>query len=1106
MTKKTYFWLILTIISLICVYFSIKYFPEAFPIVSIDLQMDREGALSSAHRLEEEFHFGPLNYKQAASFRGDREVQNFVELEAGGRESFQKMIKEGYHAPYTWTVRHFKEGEALETKIKFTPSGDPFGFVVKVPEKDSGAALTVDSARMIAEQAATGQWKIDLTKYELVEKSSESRISGRIDHTFVYERTDIQIGEGRYRLRLVVGGDKLTELTHFVKVPEAFKRRHEEMRSDNNVISSMGGIAMIILYIAGGCGVGLFFLLRQRWVIWRTPLFWGIFIASLVFLAELNEWPLMWMDYDTALPTSGFILQQVVFAILVFLGFTILISVSFMAAESLSRRAFPYHIQQWQLWSKEVASSKAVIGRTFSGYLLVGIFFAYEIILYFVAHRWLGWWTPSDILVHPDVLATYFPWLTSIAISAQAGFWEESLFRAVPLAAAALLGDRFGGRKWWIAGAMILQALIFGAMHAGYANQPMYARVVELIIPSLMFGALYLYFGLLPAIILHFAFDVVWFALPLFVSSAPGIWVDQVLVIILALVPLWIVLGRRIFAKSWAEISEQHLNRSWQPPVTIEPAPREEKAEVGTIHPLVVRLLPVAGIIGLVLWIFFTNFKSEAPPISISRTEVEQRAQMTLSEHGVELPSSWKILSSVQGEPDQPDRFIWQTAGKDLYRNLLGQNISPPHWLVRFATFEGDVAERAEEYQVRIDGDGNVFRFQHKLPEARPGNSITETEARSIADSAIKALFQLDVALLKEVSVVPSKLPNRTDWLLTFADTMNVKLAQGEARISIKIAGDQVVDAHRFVYVPEEWGRQEREQRNLPNIVGIVCYGFIVLLIITGLIVGIVNWSKKKFEVSTFLQLFIVLLLLSAASLVNSYPGLVSRFSTAQPFTTQLLLFGGSSIVGLLILAGTIGILCGMVHAWHKEKMQSLLSISWLQGLSLGIFIAGVGAFLSLLESSHSPTWADYEPLNTFIPVLNISVGSISKYIIYSVIALFVFLAVDRFTAGWTKRKMLFGILLVLFGLILTGTRSVESIPSWLIGGLILGLLFLVAYIFILRYQLQLIPIAVGVLLILTTIKQGIYGAFPNAMLAASIGAIFTVGLIWFAIRKISTR
>ena len=97
------------------------------------------------------------------------------------------------------------------------------------------------------------------TDYTLVEASQKTEPSGRIDHTFVYERADKKIGgEGLYRLKIVVSGDKMTELTHFVKVPEAFNRRYAEMRSANNTISWVANLLMGLLYILAGCGLGLF--------------------------------------------------------------------------------------------------------------------------------------------------------------------------------------------------------------------------------------------------------------------------------------------------------------------------------------------------------------------------------------------------------------------------------------------------------------------------------------------------------------------------------------------------------------------------------------------------------------------------------------------------------------------------------------------------------------------------------------------------------------------------------------------------------------------------------------------------------------------------------
>src|SRR5262249_56273165 len=102
------------------------------------------------------------------------------------------------------------------------------------------------------------------------------------------------------------------------------------------------------------------------------------------------------------------------------------------------------------------------------------------------------------------VFSGYILSFPAIAQSAQAGFWEECLFRAVPLATFALIGDRFGRRRLFLVIGMIVQALVFGSGHAGYANQPSYARVVELIVPSLTFGAYFLAFALLPAILMHY--------------------------------------------------------------------------------------------------------------------------------------------------------------------------------------------------------------------------------------------------------------------------------------------------------------------------------------------------------------------------------------------------------------------------------------------------------------------------------------------------------------------------------------------------------------------------------------------------------------------------
>jgi hypothetical protein len=306
--------------------------------------------------------------------------------------------------------------------------------------------------------------------------------------------------------------------------------------------------------------------------------------------------------------------------------------VSFIAAESLSRAAFPHHVQLWKLWSPPVAASKTAFGQTAAGYLLVSLFFAYEVVLYTIGHSRLGWWTPSDTLINPDLFSSYLPSLSAVSNSLQAGFWEECLFRAVPLASAALIGDKLGARRPFIIIAMIVQALIFGAGHAGYANQPAYARVVELVIPSLAFGGLYLAFGLLPGIILHYAFDLVWFSMPIFMSSGPRARIEQVLVLVLAFVPLMIGFAARARMGRWTELGNEFLNRAWSPQVRPAPPhfPETLPSEESVISPGLVRVLPVAGIAGLIVWFAFSDLGAHVPRLELSRSEAERAARQAL--------------------------------------------------------------------------------------------------------------------------------------------------------------------------------------------------------------------------------------------------------------------------------------------------------------------------------------------------------------------------------------------------------------------------------------------------------------------------------------------
>lgn len=1081
--------------------FAATNFARAFPIISLDIRMDRAAALASAAELAARYGWGPDDYHQAASFSLVPEVQEFLELEGGGVEAFRDALGRDDFHPYRWRVRHFRQLERTETTVTFAPDGTPYGFREQLPEDAPGAALEAEAARAIA-AGGVADWHVNLADYTSVESSQETRPGGRIDHTFVYERNGVRYNEGRLRLRLVVGGDRLTELTHFLEVPEAFNRRYAEMRSTNELIGAVAQVAAFLGYLFGACAVALFFLYRDRWVLWKRPLMWGTFIALLQALVVFNQLPLAWMGYDTALSSSNFLIQQVGLALLNFVVYAGVFTVSFMAAESMTRRAFPGHVQLWRAWSPGVANTRTIAGQTVLGYLLLGGFFGYEVFLYYVAQNRLGWWTPSGALTDPDVLAAHFPWFNAIAMSLQAGFWEESLFRAVPIAGAALLGRRFGRPRLWIVGAFVVQTLIFGAGHAAYPTQPAYARLVELIIPSIGFGLVYLLFGLMPGIVLHFAFDVTWFAMPLFASSAPGVWVDRTMVIVLTLVPLWVVLVRRARAGGWAELPPEARNAAWQPPPAAEVEELAEPvADTGEMSPAVRRLLPVAGIAGLVLWASFTGFALQEPGIIIGRPEAVRTARQELQRRGIELSEEWRTLSQVAtGVVDQQHRFVWQEGGPEAFAALRGSYLRVPRWVVRFARFEGDVAERAEEYFVVVDGDGSVSRFVHRLPEARPGADLSEDDARQIAGRAVREAFGVAFGApaegggLIEVSAETAARPARRDWTFTFEDRGAHELPSGSARIAVEVAGDEVTEINRFVYVPEDWARADRDSQVVPGALSTAGSVVGVLIVLAGAVAAGVGWARGRFSVRGFVMVLAIVLTLGVVDFINSWPVTVANLSTAMPIAAQIVVLVAGTSIGVVGLAAVMGLLAGWLRRQQVDAARHLQGLGeslWV-GVSLGLFAAGIRTALAAAGPSLAPPWGAYGVADAFLPAAGTALASMTGFVTTTLFLVLVFSFIGWHTADWTRRTTAATAMLLALGFLATRNTPIAPL-GWTLSVVVLGAAAVAAYVLVLRYDLAVLPAAVAAPMILVHARWVVLDPYPGAR-SGSIAAIVLLG------------
>ena len=341
-------------------------------------------------------------------------------------------------------------------------------------------------------------------------------------------------------------------------------------------------------------------------------------------------------------------------------------------------------------------------------------------------------------------------------MSLQAGFWEECVFRAIPLALGALIGERYGRRRLGIAIAFVLQAVVFGAAHANYPGLPSYSRLVELIVPSMLWAAIFLRFGLLPTIILHVMFDLVLFAIPVFLVDAPGAHLQQAMIIAAGLVPLGVVLWRRLRAGAWSELPERLRNGAWQPvvPAAAADEPRRTRSRGAPATAIRPRSSARCRCSVSRAWRRGSRSRRFAPTRrrrTLDRAAAVKYADDALAARGVKLGPEWQRMSVIRLANDDPGqwswhKFIWREKGGDAYRALVGNALPPPLWEVRYATFDGDVAERAEEWRVTIAADGTARTIRHQLPQAREGARLPREAAEALALQELKRRFGRDAA------------------------------------------------------------------------------------------------------------------------------------------------------------------------------------------------------------------------------------------------------------------------------------------------------------------------------------------------------------------------
>ena len=132
--------------------------------------------------------------------------------------------------------------------------------------------------------------------------------------------------------------------------------------------------------------------------------------------------------------------------------------------------------------------------------------------------------------------------------------------------------------------------------------------------------------------------------------------------------------------------------------------------------------------------------------LTATRAQAEAVTRRAIADRGVQLGPRWRVMPVPLDGSGGTHEFVAETAGEARRQELIGKYLPAPGWSVRAATFQGDVADRAEEWgRIRL-GLGRAAPAAAPGAGGAPGRIAGESEARAIAVRALSERRGLDVA------------------------------------------------------------------------------------------------------------------------------------------------------------------------------------------------------------------------------------------------------------------------------------------------------------------------------------------------------------------------
>ena len=922
-------WILLGIVG---VFFAHKYFFRAFPEASVDFKVSRAESQKRAKNFVESLGANLSGYQSTMTFDVDENAKTYLERELGLQRANQLMARE--LNIWYWEVRFFRPQQEEEFRVRVNPAGQVVGYEHKIEEARAAKSLKREEAFQDAQQFLQSKLGANLGDWTfLPEEVNSVTRPNRVDWSFTWERTGFKAKDAPYRVAVGVQGDRIGSAQEYLRVPEAWMRDYQHLRSTNIFYNQVAIIPYIFL-LGAVLWLGIS-LARQGKTSWGGALIIGAVVAALYFLMQLNDWNSIRAGYDTHYSYSSFMLHSIFSMLLGAVGTALTVSLVLPGGEPLYRETQPQRLRLNRAFTLRGIRSKEFFSASVVGLSLAAAHIGFIVAFYMIASHY-GAWAPQD-LNYSDVVNTSFPWIAGVAIGVLAATSEEFLFRmfAIPFLHK-LTGSRIV--------AVILPAFFWSFLHSAYPQEPGYIRGIEVGLIGIAAGIVMLHWGIVATLIWHYTVDASLVGLLLIRSDNLYFKISGVVVGLAALAPL-LFSGALYLARGRFEEVDDLLNRA-------EPAPEISLARQTIMGPSTatprhyeplttgtIGFLALCLLLGsLAAWRLKREHIGDYLELSLDRKSVAQKADAVMQQHGIAPKNFRKAAVFLDNTNAVTNEFLRRRMPISQINDIYAHRIPGALWRVRYFR---DL--QPEEYAVTLKPDGSLQGFWHTLAEAAKGANLSKEEAESIAEKYLREQRQIDLSGWKLVEAISDKRPNRTDTTLTWQqepplDATNSASDSSDhafARMELKVLGDEPADFRTYIKIPDSFVRQQDEQtlgRTVAWIVRIV----VALLVVVAVLVLFFQGLRRQTVSVPWKRLLgwscmgMVTLGVSFA-FGSGIPTLLSSYQTSIPMR----LFLGSVAVGVFIVGafylGLLTVVLGLAWSFGARAFGEEQLPTWLR-------------------------------------------------------------------------------------------------------------------------------------------------------------------------------